>query len=82
VALLQLKAREQASKLRKEEAEEKTEPTPRRARFVFPEQVEEVTQTLEPEEVLANPQAYRALQISRQTMADWVFGRWPRTGCR
>ena len=60
-ALIQLEAREQASRLRKEETEEKAEPKPRRARFVFPEQVEKVTQTLEPEEVLATPQAYRRI---------------------
>jgi len=60
-ALGQLEAREQAGKRREEEAEAKAEPRPRRARFVFPEQVEEVTEILEPAEVLAKPEAYRRI---------------------
>jgi hypothetical protein len=35
--------------LGEEEAEAKPEPRPRPARFVFPEQLEEVTEALEPE---------------------------------
>lgn len=60
-ALVQLEAREQARKLREEESEEKAAPAPRRTRFVFPEQVEEVTETVIPEEVQANPDAYRKI---------------------
>jgi len=60
-ALVQLEAREQARKLREDESEKKAEPASRSARFVFPEQVEEVTETVIPEEVQANPDAYRKI---------------------
>ena len=60
-ALVRMEAREQAAKLREEEDRAKAEPRPRRARFVFPELMEEVTETIEPAEVLAEPDAYRRI---------------------
>lgn len=60
-ALVELEAKEQAQELRQSEVSEESTSRPRRARFVFPKQVEEVTETLEPEEVLAEPQAYRKI---------------------
>lgn len=71
-ALVQLEAKEQASKLREEEDEAKAEPRPRRVRFVFPEQVEEVTEVLEPAEVLADPQAYRRIGEDVTELLDIV----------
>jgi transposase len=61
-ALVRLEAQEEARALRaSEEAEAKTKRPVRRARFVFPEQLEEVTEVLEPEEVEAEPEAYRRI---------------------
>ena len=60
-SLVQLEAAEQAQELRETEAREKTSPRTKRTRFVFPEQVEEVTEVLEPEEVTNAPQAYRKI---------------------
>jgi transposase len=71
-ALVQLEAKEQAAKLRQSEDEAKAEPRPRRARFVFPEQLEEVTETLEPAEVLADPQAYRKIGEDVTELLDIV----------
>lgn len=71
-ALVQLEAKEQAAKLRQSEDDAKAEPRPRRARFVFPEQVEEVTETLEPAEVLADPQAYRKIGEDVTELLDIV----------
>lgn len=71
-ALVQLEAQEQAEKLRDEEAKSKAEPRARRARFVFPEQVEEVTEVLEPEEVLAQPDAYRKIGEEVTELLDIV----------
>jgi len=71
-ALVQLEAKEQAAKLRQSEVEAKAEPRPRRARFVFPEQVEEVTEVLEPAEVLADPQAYRKVGEDVTELLDIV----------
>lgn len=71
-ALVQLEAKEQAAKLRQSEDEAKAEPRPRRARFVFPEQVEEVTEVLEPAEVLADPQAYRKIGEDVTELLDIV----------
>jgi len=71
-ALVQLEAQEQARQLRDEPAAAKPEPRTRRARFVFPEQVEEVTETLKPEEVLAEPDAYRRIGEDVTEMLDIV----------
>ena len=71
-ALVQLEAQEQARELRDEPASAKSEPRTRRARFVFPEQVEEVTETLEPEEVLAEPDAYRQIGEDVTELLDIV----------
>lgn len=71
-ALVQLEAQEEAGKLRDKEAEAKAEPRARRARLVFPEQVEEVTETLEPEEVLADPEAYRKIGEDVTELLDIV----------
>ena len=61
-ALVQLEAKQEACKLRADQVEgAEDKPRERRARFVFPEQVEEVSETLEPEEVLAEPDAYRKI---------------------
>ena len=58
-SLVQLEAAEQARELREEEAQRKNQSPPKRSRFVFPEQIEEVTEVLEPEEVARDPQSYR-----------------------
>ena len=71
-ALVQLEARQEARKLRADEAEAEDKPRERRARFVFPEQVEEVTETLEPEEVLAEPDAYRKIGEDVTELLDIV----------
>jgi transposase len=71
-ALVLLEAKEQAGKLREEETEAKATPRPGRARFVFPEQVEEVTEVLEPAEVLAEPQAYRKIGEEVTELLDIV----------
>lgn len=71
-ALVQLEARQQARELRESEAKAEAEPRVRRARFVFPEQVEEVTETLEPEEVLAEPDMYRRIGEDVTELLDIV----------
>ncbi len=78
-ALVQLEAKEQAWKLREEEDEAKAKPRPRRARFVFPEQLEEVTEVLEPAEVLADPQAYRKVGEDVTELLDIVPMKFVKT---
>ena len=71
-ALVVLEAKQQAGKLREQEAKAEAEPRPRRARFVFPEQVEEVTEILTPAEVLAEPEAYRQIGEEVTELLDIV----------
>jgi transposase len=61
-SLIRLEAQEVARELRRQKESAATDKEPvRRARFVFPEQVEEVTERIEPAEVQAEPQAYRQI---------------------
>lgn len=72
-ALVVLEAKQQARQLQEqEEAQAQEASRPARVRFVFPEQVEEVTEVLEPEEVLANPQGYRKIGEEVTELLDIV----------
>lgn len=70
-ALIQLEARKEAEALK--EAEAKPEPTrERKPRFAFPEWVEEVTETLVPDAVLAEPEAWRRIGEDVTELLDIV----------
>ena len=71
-SLVQLEAAEQARELREEEAQQKSQSPARRPRFVFPEQIEEVTEVLEPEEVACDPQSYRKIGEDVTELLDIV----------
>ena len=69
--LVRLEAGQEARALRKElEQGDKAEPPVRRARFVFPEQIEERTEVIIPPEVEAEPEAYRKISEEVTELLD------------
>lgn len=70
-ALEVLEAAEEAADLRAEAARPEPAPKPRR-RFVFPEHIEEQTETLIPAEVQADPEAYRQVGEAVTELLDIV----------
>ena len=71
-ALVLLEAKQQADQLRKEEKQAESKEKAPRARFIYPEDIEEVTETHIPDEVQAAPECYKQIGQDVTELLDIV----------